>query len=149
MGLCHKLKTFIPCFYWIHGLYSILVHLKTENEVTLTNKESESCLPATNTSWVSVGTMHDTAQFAVATLRRWWYLMGMAMYPDAKELLITADGGGGNGVRCRLWKVELQKFANETCLRTTVCHFPPDTSKWNKIEHGCSAISRAIGVDVH
>ena len=89
----------------------------------------------TNTGWVSVGTTHDTAQFAVATLRQWWYQMGMVMYPDAKELLITADGGGSNGVRCRLWKVELQKFANETCLRTTVCHFPPGTSKWNKIEH--------------
>jgi transposase len=88
-----------------------------------------------NAGWVSVGTTHDTAQFAVATLRQWWFRMGMAMYPNAKELLITADGGGSNGARCRLWKAELQKFADETDLRITVCHFPPGTSKWNKIEH--------------
>jgi transposase len=88
-----------------------------------------------NAGWVSVGTTHDTAQFAVATLRQWWFRMGMAIYPDAKELLITADGGGSNGSRCRLWKAELQKFAHETGLKITVCHFPPGTSKWNKIEH--------------
>ena len=88
-----------------------------------------------NAGWVSVGTTHDTAQFAVATLRQWWFRMGITMYPDAKELLITADGGGSNGTRCRLWKAELQKFADETGLNITVCHFPPGTSKWNRIEH--------------
>jgi len=88
-----------------------------------------------NAGWVSVGTTHDTAQFAVATLRQWWFRMGMVMYPNGKELLITADSGGSNGVRCRLWKAELQKFVNETSLKITVCHFPPGTSKWNKIEH--------------
>ena len=88
-----------------------------------------------NTGWVSVGTTHDTAQFAVATLRQWWLRMGHVTYPHAKELLITADSGGSNGARCRLWKTELQKLADETGLKLTVCHFPPGTSKWNKIEH--------------
>jgi Rhodopirellula transposase DDE domain len=88
-----------------------------------------------NAGWVSVGTDHDTAQFAVETLRRWWYQMGHAAYPQARELLITADGGGSNGSRSRLWKVELQQLADETGLALTVCHFPPGTSKWNKIEH--------------
>jgi len=88
-----------------------------------------------NKGWVSVGTTHDTSQFAVETIRQWWLRMGVVMYPQAEELLITADGGGSNGTRCRLWKVELQKFADETGLKITVCHFPPGTSKWNKIEH--------------
>lgn len=88
-----------------------------------------------NTGWVSVGTTHDTAQFAVATLRQWWLRMGHVTYPHAKELLITADSGGSNGARCRLWKTELQKLADETGLKLTVCHVPPGTSKWNKIEH--------------
>lgn len=88
-----------------------------------------------NTGWVSVGTTHDTAQFAVATLRQWWLRMGHVTYPHAKELLITADSGGSNGARCRLWKTELQKLADETGLKLTVWHFPPGTSKWNKIEH--------------
>jgi hypothetical protein len=88
-----------------------------------------------NTGWVSVGTTHDTAQFAVATLRQWWLRMGHVTYPHAKELLITADSGGSNGARCRLWKTELQMLADETGLKLTVCHFPPGTSKWNKIEH--------------
>ena len=88
-----------------------------------------------NTGWVSVGTTHDTAQFAVATLRQWWLKMGRVTYPHAKELLITADSGGSNGARLRLWKTELQKLADETALLITVCHFPPGTSKWNKIEH--------------
>jgi Rhodopirellula transposase DDE domain len=88
-----------------------------------------------NTGWVSVGIDHDTAEFAVETLRRWWRNMGSQVYPRAKRLLITADGGGSNGSRCRLWKVELQGLANETGLRISVCHFPPGTSKWNKIEH--------------
>ncbi len=88
-----------------------------------------------NCGWVSVGLDHDTAQFAVATLRRWWLQMGRKVYRQAQELLITADGGGSNGSRCRLWKVELQRLADETGLTITVCHFPPGTSKWNKIEH--------------
>ena len=88
-----------------------------------------------NQGWVSVGTDHDTAQFAVQTIRQWWYQMGLATYPEAKELLITADGGGSNGSRNRLWKLELQRFTNETQLVVTICHFPPGTSKWNKIEH--------------
>jgi hypothetical protein len=88
-----------------------------------------------NTGWVSVGTTHDTAQFAVATLRQWWLRMGCVTYPHAQELLLTADSGGSNGVRCRLWKTELQKLAHETGLKITVCHLPPGTSKWNKIEH--------------
>jgi transposase len=88
-----------------------------------------------NTGWVSVGTTHATAQFAVATLRQWWLRMGGVTYPHATELLLTADSGGSNGTRCRLWKTELQKLADETGLKITVCHFPPGTSKWNKIEH--------------
>jgi hypothetical protein len=88
-----------------------------------------------NTGWVCVGVDHDTAEFAVETLRRWWRKMGSRVYPDAKKLLITADGGGSNGSRCRLWKVELQGLADEIGLRISVCHFPPGTSKWNKIEH--------------
>ncbi len=88
-----------------------------------------------NHGWVSVGTDHDTAEFAVATIRRWWRQMGHRAYPNARELLITADSGGSNGSHSRLWKVALQNFANETGLRVSVCHFPPGTSKWNKIEH--------------
>lgn len=88
-----------------------------------------------NSGWVSVGMDHDTAQFAVETIRRWWRTMGAPAYPHAKRLLITADAGGSNGPRLRLWKVELQKLAEETGLRIAVCHFPPGTSKWNKIEH--------------
>jgi transposase len=89
----------------------------------------------TNRGWVSVGIDHDTAEFAVESLRRWWQHRGSKTYPQAKELLITADGGGSNGSRCRLWKVELQRWADETGLRLSVSHFPPGTSKWNKIEH--------------
>jgi hypothetical protein len=88
-----------------------------------------------DSGWVSVGVDHDTAEFAVETLRRWWRNMGHWVYPHAERLLITADGGGSNGTRCRLWKVELQGLADETGLRISVCHFPPGTSKWNKIEH--------------
>jgi hypothetical protein len=85
--------------------------------------------------WVSVGTDHDTAAFAVQTIRRWWYAMGQPRYPHAKDLTITADGGGSNGHRVRLWKLELGRLAQETGLNIQVCHFPPGTSKWNKIEH--------------
>jgi len=91
--------------------------------------------PAANAGWVSVGTDHDTAEFAVETLRRWWDKMGRPRYPEATELLVTADGGGGNGSRVRLWKVALQRLADQTGLRISVCHFPPGTSKWDKIEH--------------
>ena len=88
-----------------------------------------------NAGWVSVGIDHDTASFAVNAIRRWWQLMGAARYPNAKHLTITADGGGSNGSRLRLWKVELQRLADELDLDITVCHLPPGTSKWNKIEH--------------
>jgi hypothetical protein len=88
-----------------------------------------------NKGWVSVGVDHDTAEFAVATIRRWWEAMGRPRYPRATTLLITADGGGSNGSRVRLWKVQLQQLANETGLTIGVCHLPPGTSKWNKIEH--------------
>ncbi len=88
-----------------------------------------------NEGWVSVGIDHDTAEFAVETIRHWWLEMGKEAYPGAGELLMTADAGGSNGSRVRLWKVALQRLANETGLRITVCHFPPGTSKWNKIEH--------------
>jgi transposase len=88
-----------------------------------------------NRGWVSVGVDHDTARFAVEALRRWWREMGSATYPEATELLVTADGGGSNGSRNRLWKVALQGLADETGLRISVCHLPPGTSKWNKIEH--------------
>jgi len=88
-----------------------------------------------NEGWVSVGIDHDTASFAVNALRRWWKVMGRPAYRAATSLLITADAGGSNGPRLRLWKWELQRFANRTGLAVTVCHFPPGTSKWNKIEH--------------
>jgi hypothetical protein len=90
---------------------------------------------AQNTGWVTVGKDHDTASFAVATLRRWWRAVGSHVYPEAKRLLISADSGGSNGYRVRLWKAELQRFADATGLEVTVCHLPPGTSKWNKIEH--------------
>jgi hypothetical protein len=88
-----------------------------------------------NVGWVSVGTDHDTASFAVNAIRSWWRTMGKKRYPKAGRLMITADGGGSNGYRVRLWKVELQKLANELDRPITVCHLPPGTSKWNKIEH--------------
>jgi Rhodopirellula transposase DDE domain len=88
-----------------------------------------------NAGWVSVGIDHDTASFAVETIRRWWYSMGRPSHRKAKRLLITADAGGSNGPKIRLWRVELQKLANEIRLPISVCHFPPGTSKWNKIEH--------------
>ena len=88
-----------------------------------------------NEGWVSVGTDHDTAEFAVQTIRCWWRQMGSKAYPEARELLIMADGGGSNGSRTRLWKVALQRLADETGMTVSVCHFPPGTSKWNKIEH--------------
>jgi hypothetical protein len=90
---------------------------------------------AANHGWVSVGVDADTAVFAVESIRRWWYRLGQARYPDATSLTITADCGGSNGVQVRLWKRELQRFANETGLKVTVAHLPPGTTKWNKIEH--------------
>lgn len=88
-----------------------------------------------NTAWVSVGMDHDTAEFAVESIRRWWVKMGSTYYPKAKRLLVIADGGGSNSSRCRLWKYRLQQFANQADLEVTVCHLPPGTSKWNQIEH--------------
>jgi hypothetical protein len=88
-----------------------------------------------NEGWVNVGITHDTAEFAVESIRRWWSRMGSQVYPGAKELLVTADSGGSNGSRTRLWKVCLQELADELGLKIHVCHFPPGTSKWNKIEH--------------
>lgn len=89
----------------------------------------------TNEGWVNVGIDHDTPEFAVQSIRTWWYHMGKATYPNAKHLLVTADGGGSNGYRVRAWKTNLQRLADETGLRISVCHLPPGTSKWNKIEH--------------
>jgi hypothetical protein len=88
-----------------------------------------------NTGFVNVGTDHDTSAFAVASIRGWWRAEGRRLYRHARRVLITADGGGSNGYRRRLWKVELQKLADETGLVVQVCHFPPGTSKWNKVEH--------------
>jgi transposase len=88
-----------------------------------------------NAGWVSVGVDHDTAAFAAQSIRRWWESMGSEAYPQAAKLLITADSGGSNGARVRLWKLELQKLADETGLEISICHLPPGTSKWNKIEH--------------
>lgn len=90
---------------------------------------------ARNEAWVSVGRDHDTSEFAVASIRQWWKMMGKHAYPEAKGLFITADAGGSNGYRSRAWKVGLQKFADDAGLRVRVSHFPPGTSKWNKIEH--------------
>lgn len=112
-----------------------------------------------NTGWVSVGIDHDTARFAAESLRRWWQQMGSRVYPKAKELLVTADAGGSNGYRIRLWKVALQELADAIGLRISVCHFPPGTSKWNKIEHrmfchitenwrGKPLVSRAVIVNL-
>jgi len=88
-----------------------------------------------NSGFVNVGTDHDTGQFAVASIRGWWRIEGRKIYPITTKIMITADGGGSNGSRLRLWKSELQKFADETGLSISVCHFPPGTSKWNKVEH--------------
>ena len=88
-----------------------------------------------NTGWVSIGVDHDTAAFATATISRWWRCMGQPCYPRARELLITADGGGSNASRSRLWQVEVQKLADLLQMTVRICHFPPGTSKWNKIEH--------------
>lgn len=90
---------------------------------------------AANTGWVSLGIDHDTAEFAVNAIRRWHEVVGCVRYPQADRIMITADGGGSNGSRVRLWKIELQKLADETGLALQVCHYPPGTSKWNKIEH--------------
>jgi hypothetical protein len=111
------------------------------NVYDFVNKEQGKVAPygvydlAHNQGWVSIGVTHDTSEFAVSTIRTWWQRMGKPLYPDSKDLLITADGGGSNGSRVRLWKYELQKLATELELTIHVCHFPPGTSKWNKIEH--------------
>jgi len=112
-----------------------------------------------NNGWVSVGIDHDTARFAAESLRRWWQQMGSQVYPHATALLVTADAGGSNGYRIRLWKVALQEVADALGLRISVCHFPPGTSKWNKIEHrmfchitenwrGRPLVSRAVIVNL-
>ena len=88
-----------------------------------------------NDGWVSVGIDHNTAEFATESVRRWWERMGSLAYPDADELLLTADGGGSNGSRARLWKLKVQRLADRLGLRISVCHFPPGTSKWNRVEH--------------
>jgi hypothetical protein len=90
---------------------------------------------ANNEGWVTVGVDHDTAEFAVASISRWWQRMGCKRFPQAQRLLITADGGGSNAIRCRLWKISVQELANRLGMPVSVCHFPPGTSKWNKIEH--------------
>jgi Rhodopirellula transposase DDE domain len=111
----------------------------------------------TNTGWGSVGVDHDPAAFAVETIRRWWYPMGSTVYPRAQRLLIPADGGGSNGRRHRRWKMELQKLAEDSRRRISVCHLPPGTSPWNQIEHrlfchitehwrGRTLVSREVGV---
>ncbi len=120
-------------------------HPKGEPEKVLVHdfkdKELGKAIPygvhdlAANNGWVSVGVDHDTASFAAESVRRWWERMGRHAYPDAKRLLVTADAGGSNGPRNRLWKLELQRVADATGLEVSVCHFPPGTSKWNKIEH--------------
>ena len=120
-------------------------HPKGEPEKVLVHdfkdKELGKAIPygvydlAANNGWVSVGVDHDTASFAAESVRRWWERMGRHAHPDAKRLLVTADAGGSNGPRNRLWKVELQRVADATGLEVSVCHFPPGTSKWNKIEH--------------
>ena len=99
-----------------------------------------------NEAWVNVGRDHDTPAFAVASIRRWWNAMGKRAYTDAKELFITADAGGSNGYRSRVWKNELQKFADDTNLKICVSHFPPGTSKWNKIGHPYFVTSLRTGV---
>jgi hypothetical protein len=112
-----------------------------------------------NEGWVSVGIDHNTAPFTTETIRRWWCEMGAPLYPDADRLLVTADAGGSNGYRCRLWKVAVQQLADTIGLRISVCHFPPGTSKWNKIEHrmfsqitknwrGRPLVSRAVVVNL-
>ena len=111
------------------------------NTYDFVDKELGKAIPygvfdvARNRGWVSVGVDHDTATFAVAALRSWWWGEGAAAYPKATRLLICADGGGSNGHRVRLWKIEVARLADETGLEITCCHFPPGTSKWNRIEH--------------
>ena len=98
-----------------------------------------------NLGWVSVGTDHDTASFAVHAIRRWWRTMGRKRHPDATKLMISADGGGSNGYRVRLWKVELQKLANELKLPITVCHLPPAPANGTRSSTGCSRSSLSTG----
>jgi transposase len=113
---------------------SVKVHDFIDKELGRANPYSVYDV-ASNTDWVNVGTDHDTASFAVETIRRWWNTMGKQRYPAATELMITADGGGSNGSRVRLWKLELQHLADEIKMPIHVSHLPPGTSKWNKIEH--------------
>ena len=120
---------------------SVLCKVKTPTEVEVYDFAKEKAVPYgiydinKNEGFVNVGTNYDTSAFAAESIRRWWLNMGNERYPKSKRLLITADGGGSNGYRRKLWKTELQKLADELQLEITVCHFPPGTSKWNKIEH--------------
>ena len=111
----------------------VKVHDFIDNELGRANPYGVYDIGA-DQAWVSVGTDHDTSAFAVQSIRRWWFSMGVQRYPQAKQLLITADGGGSNGHRVRLWKLELSRLAQETGLDILVHHFPPGTRKWNKIE---------------
>ncbi len=121
--------------------WSIQGQPTTVNTYDFPDKEKGKACPygiydlTKNEGWVNVGISRDTAEFAVESIRRWWSGMGCQRYPDATDLLITADGGGSNGYRIRLWKREIQKLSNELGVSVHVCHFPPGTSKWNKIEH--------------
>jgi hypothetical protein len=112
----------------------VLVHDFIDDELGRANPYGVYDI-ANNQAWVSVGIDHDTGAFAVESVRCWWYMMGTPIFPAAKAILITADGGGSNGSRLRLWKVELQKLADELKMPISVSHLPPGTSKWNKIEH--------------
>ncbi len=111
--------------------------MRTASAAHLTHGKSTSAIYdlANDEGWVNVGIDHDTAQFAVASIRGWWQHLGSRRFRDATVLTITADCGGSNGNRARLWKSELQRLADDTGLEICVCHFPPGTSKWNKIEH--------------
>ena len=116
-------------------------HIENARVYDFVDKELGKAIPygvydvGENKGWVNVGTDHNTPQFAVESIRRWWQRMGSEMYPNATALLIMADGGSSNGYRCKFWKIGLQELANETGLKISVSHFPPGTSKWNKIEH--------------
>src|SRR3546814_8351821 len=120
-------------FFWL--LIFFFFKQKTAYEMRISDWSSDVCSSDLNAGWVSVGIDHDTASFAVRTIGRWWQKMGRPRYRRARSLLITADAGGSNGARLRLWKWELQQLANRTGLAITTCHFPPGTSKWNTIEH--------------
>jgi Rhodopirellula transposase DDE domain len=127
--------------YFEHLANAVVIAVAAQIDPRLPDAGNPEAIPcgvyamARNEAWVSVGRNHDTPAFAVASIRQWWKSMGRNAYPQAKRLFITADSGGSNGYRSNAWKLELQKFADETKLRVRVSHFPPGTSKWNEIEH--------------